>query len=403
MRVDTWLDERPVLLDERAAVRAAAADKSRARPLPVPRSEHWKYTSTRAIGALGLEIGATAATLTVGAAPQGVTIVRWSEASPAQRAAAGPWFGRLATFDGPEAFVALNTALHDDVVLILVEAGADVADAVRIVHVAGGEDTPRVVFPRVLVLAEAGAKATVIAEWRSARGAPFVTAPVTELVVGDGASLEYVSVVATPASDFHLATVASTVAPGATLQATMLAFGEGLARCDTIVTLAGAGASVRLEGVGAAGASGHIDHHTTIDHAAPDCTSREVFRNIAGDHGTVVFNGRVVVREQAQRSDSDQQNRSLLLSDDATINSKPELEIYADDVKCAHGSAIGALDPEQVWYLRSRGIPDALARQMLVRGFGADVAARVAHPGARALATDALEAWLDQLIAGGAA
>jgi Fe-S cluster assembly protein SufD len=160
--------------------------------------------------------------------------------------------------------------------------------------------------------------------------------------------------------------------------------GGVLVRNDIVAVLNGEGVECALNGLYVADAERLVDHHTTIDHARPHCGSREVYKGILGDRARGVFNGKIVVRPDAQKTDAKQTNRALLLSEEAVINTKPQLEIFANDVKCTHGAAVGQIDDEALFYLRSRGLSDAEARQLLIQAFAADVLDRLPLEAVRA-------------------
>jgi Fe-S cluster assembly protein SufD len=244
-----------------------------------------------------------------------------------------------------------------------------------------------------------GAKAVVVEEWVGAPGARGLSNALTELDVEPNASLDYVQLQRLPESALHLSHVATRQAADARLRLWSFAFGAKLARTEVRSTLQGEGAELDLLGLYLARGAQLSDHHTTIDHAAPRTTSRELVKGVLDGRGHGVFHGRIHVRPHAQKIDAAQSSRALLLSDHARINAKPQLEIYADDVRCSHGATIGQLDPEQLFYLRSRGLGLAQARALLTFGFASEVLAELPL----APLHDALErellAWLPAEVA----
>ena len=229
--------------------------------------------------------------------------------------------------------------------------------------------------------------------------ATYWTNQVTELVVGDGARVELLRLQQEGAGAYHVASLHTNQGRDSELRIHLLAFGAELARHDITNVLDGPGAELLLNGLYLLGGRQHADHHTVIDHAQPDCRSHEYFNGVLDDHARGVFNGRIIVRPGAQRTDSKQTNHNLVLSEDARADSQPQLEIYADDVKCTHGATLGPLDPKELFYLQSRGIAPAEARALLVYGFGAEILGRLQHAGLR----DRLEAMLHERLATGRA
>jgi Fe-S cluster assembly protein SufD len=234
--------------------------------------------------------------------------------------------------------------------------------------------------PRTLVVVERGARAVVQETYltRDSGGGAFTNA-VTELVVGDGGRLDHARLQREDKSAYHVATTQSHQGRDSVLESCSVAFGAGLARHDLGAVLGGSGAFLTLNGLSVLDGKQHVDCHTIIDHAQPHCESHEVFNGVFDDHARGIFNGRIVVRPGAQRTDSKQTNNNLLLSADARADSQPQLEIYADDVKCTHGATLGPLDDASMFYLQSRGIDAAAARRMLTYGFGADIVERISN------------------------
>jgi Fe-S cluster assembly protein SufD len=214
---------------------------------------------------------------------------------------------------------------------------------------------------------------------------------VTEIAVGEGAVLRHYKLQRESREAFHLQTIAVRQARASHFTSVHAAFGGALARTDIRADLEGEGSECILDGLFVGAGSQHLDTHTTISHAAPHTTSREVYRGVLDGRARGVFHGRIVVRPGAQKTDAMQTNKNLLLSRDALVDSTPALEIFADDVKCKHGSTIGQLDATALFYLRSRGIGEREARAILTRAFAADVAGRVALPSLRAEIEETLD------------
>ena len=251
--------------------------------------------------------------------------------------------------------------------------------AVRVVFVATAGAGPTVSHPRSLVVLERGAQATVVESYVALADGLYWTNAVTEVAVGDGARLEHYRLQRESRQAYQVATTHATQGRDSVLRLHPIALGGGLARHDVHTVLAGSGAELILNGFYLLHGSQHSDHHTVIDHAQPHCASHEFFNGIVGEQGHGVFNGRIIVRPGAQRTDSKQTNNNLLLSTAARADSQPQLEIYADDVKCTHGSTVGPLDQTALYYLRSRGLSPETAAGMLTYGFAAEILGRMAH------------------------
>ena len=212
----------------------------------------------------------------------------------------------------------------------------------------------------------------------------------TEIVVGDGARVDYHRVQRESGQAYHIAATETYQRRDSTVNLHAVAFGGALSRHDLRSVMAGPGGTLVLNGLYLLAGDQHADHHTTIEHAAPHCASHEYFNGVLDGHSRGVFTGRIIVKPGAQKTDSKQTNNNLLLSADAHADSQPQLEIYADDVKCTHGSTVGPLDPRALFYLRSRGLSEREARRLLTYGFGAEILGRMEVP--------ALRAQLDRIV-----
>ena len=296
------------------------------------------------------------------------------------------------------AFTALNTAFLRDGAFVHLSRGAVLREPLHLIFRSAPGHSPAVTHARVLLIAEEEARATVV-EHYVGDDATYWTNQVTELVVGDGARVELLRLQQEGAGAYHVASLHTNQGRDSELRIHLLAFGAELARHDITNVLDGPGAELLLNGLYLLGGRQHADHHSVIDHAQPDCRSHEYFNGVLDDHARGVFNGRIIVRPGAQRTDSKQTNHNLVLSEDARADSQPQLEIYADDVKCTHGATLGPLDPKELFYLQSRGIAPAEARALLVYGFGAEILGRLQHAGLR----DRLEAMLHERLATGRA
>jgi Fe-S cluster assembly protein SufD len=275
---------------------------------------------------------------------------------------------------------ALATALLDDGVHVRLAAGARLEQPLHLVFLSVAGATPLAVQPRVFIEAGRGSRGVVVQDHISLGGGPALTNAVTELHVGPGAQLEHVLLQRESAATFHLSSTAAQLERDARLGTHVVSLGGRLVRNDLAVLLAGEGAEARLSGLFLCTGERLVDNHTFVDHALPRGTSRQLYKGVLAGRSRGVFRGRVRVRPDAQLSDARQQNPNLLLSDGAEIDAKPQLEIHADDVKCSHGSAIGRVDENALFYLRARGIDEPAARALLVRGFAAEVLAALPEP-----------------------
>ena len=282
------------------------------------------------------------------------------------------------------AFVALNTALIDDGILVHVAPDVALDTPVHLGHAIHRDgDAPVAAHPRVLVIADRGARLTVIEDFRGSQRAGDLVNSVIEFDLGEGAQVEHLSLLGDSSESLHVGAAFARLGAGARFTSRSIALGGRLSRRDVHVTFAGPGGEATIDGLYVTSGNGLVDHHTTADHAVPGCTSREHFKGVLSGSSRAVFNGAVIIRPNAQKSDAGQQNENLLLSEDATIDTKPELQIFADDVKCAHGATVGQLDDEALFYLRARGIDPAAARSMLTHAFAREVVERIPHAGLR--------------------
>jgi len=271
---------------------------------------------------------------------------------------------------------ALNTALLGGGAFIDVARTSSESPVIHVLHWLDA-GAPQAVNARVHVVARAGASATLVEHFVGAPGCRGLSNSGTELIVERGAQLRYVQVQELPETAFHVSSLATHQETGSRLELASIALGGRLARVEIRSTLSGEQAELDVNGLYLGRDSQLQDHHTTIDHASPRTTSRELFKGILDGRAHGVFHGRVHVRPDAQKIDAMQTNRTLLLSDGAVIDSKPQLEIYADDVKCSHGASIGQLDPDQIFYLRARGLDLERARALLTFAFASEVLAKL--------------------------
>jgi Fe-S cluster assembly protein SufD len=284
--------------------------------------------------------------------------------------------GRYATFDD-QPFRALNTAFLSDGAVVHVPVGVQLPHPLQLLFLSASGEEALVSHPRVMVVLERGARAVVVETFAGLADGVYWTNAVSELVVGDGARLDYYRVQAEAEGAYHVASTHAHQGSDSIVNLHTVATGAALARHDIRLTLAGAGAVGLLNGLYLPRGTQHMDHHTLIDHAQPRCESHEYFNGVLADAARSVFTGRIIVRPGAQRTDSKQTNNNLLLSSEARADSQPQLEIHADDVKCTHGSTTGPLDERQVFYLRTRGLDGIDARRLLAYGFAAEILGRM--------------------------
>ncbi len=405
-----------------ASLRRAAREAFAAAGLPTSRQEEWRYTNLAELLAVDFETGAArrapeisrdaieavaspvfACGLLVfadGRFVPGLSTLRVPDAelTPLAEARRSGRLGHLGSRVDAKRhpFAALATALFEDGVSIRLPAGARLEQPIHLVFLSLGGETPRASHPRVLVEAGRGSHAVLVQDHVSLgpTPGPAFTNAVTELHVGPGAELGFVTLQRESDATFHVSSCAAHLERDARLRSHVITLGGRLVRNDLSVTLAGEGAEATLNGLFLATGDRLVDNHGHVDHAVPHGSSRQLYKGVLADRGRGVFRGRVLVRPDAQHTDARQSNPNLLLSDGAEIDSKPQLEIHADDVKCSHGSAIGRVDEDALFYLRARGIDAAEARKLLVRGFAAEVLAALPEP---ALAESLGDAFADEL------
>ena len=277
--------------------------------------------------------------------------------------------GKIASFE-QHAFTALNTAFISEGAFIELANDAVLNRPIHLVFVSGGES---VSHPRNLIVAGRHSRATIIESYVSVRSSSYFTNTVTEIAVGEGAHIDHYKLQRESESAFHVGTVQAREARDSRLHSFSFAVGGELARTNIYTSLAGDAATCTLNGLYLTDGSQHIDNQTSIEHIAPNCPSHEVYKGVLDGRSHGVFNGKVYVHPEAQKTDGKQSNNNLLLSPNARVDTKPQLEIFADDVKCTHGATVGRLDELAMFYLNSRGIGAETARTLLTYAFAADV------------------------------
>ena len=374
--------------DGLGAARQAAFNRFLERGFPTTRDEEWKFTNIAPIaetmfvrapaaspapeaiapylvpGVLTIVVvngRVSKALSTPGGLPPGVTLQTQARAS---------------TLSDPHAetsLVDLNTAFVEDVVALHVAPKAIVARPIHVLSISAAGAHPVLVSPRLDLVVGEAAQVSVIESYAGVGAGVAFTNAVTRITLGPSAIVDHVKIQREPATAFHLASMAVRLDRASTFTSQAITFGGRIARNDILSVLDGEGAECTLNGLYLADGDALVDTHTTIDHAKAHCPSHEVYKGILGGRAKAVFNGKIIVRPDAQKTDAKQTNKALLLTDDAQINTKPQLEIFADDVKCTHGAAIGQLDEDAMFYLRARGVPEIDARSMLIHAFAGQV------------------------------
>jgi Fe-S cluster assembly protein SufD len=403
-------------------LREEARERFAASGFPSPREEEWKYTNiapmekklfkpasptetampdTATIERFRLPeawslvfvdgIYAAGCSVTEGL-PEGVIVLPMVEALERCPERVETLFHKIAVKEG-HGFVAFTTAYFRDGLFIHVPAGTVLEKPVQILHVSTRPDGLSVL--RHLVSVERNAEVRIIETYASADDASYLTAAVTEISLGENAGLEHYKLQAEADKGYHFGGIYAVQERSARLRQHHTAFGGLLARTEIHSEL-GEACECELDGLFLASGRRHLDTHTLIRHCSPCATSRETYRGIAAGRARGVFSGRIVVEKNARKTDAEMSSRNLLLSEDAEIDSKPQLEIHADDVKCAHGVTVGQLDPNAVFYLESRGVDEPSARNMLTFAFANEVVERIRPKGLKALVQSELLAALPQ-------
>ncbi len=385
------------------ALRAAGAEAFARLGFPTTRSEDWKYTNVSAIAttpfaaaierevdtldAAALEpytFGGTwplvvflngryaPALSQLGALPEGVRVMTLAAAAEQEPALLAGHLGVAAPADR-DGFTALNAAFAGEGVLIHVAREMVIDVPVHILHVTDANGAGVMSHPRHILIADRHAKASVIESYVSLADVSYFTNAVVEVSVSDGATLQLLRIQRESPTAYHVGTVEARQGRDSHFMAFTFHTGAALSRSNVFTVLGGEGCGTTLNGLYMLGGAQHGDHQTRVEHVAPNCFSREAYKGLLDDASHGVFNGKVYVHPEAQKTDGKQTNNTLLLSKDAQIDTKPQLEIFADDVKCTHGATVGRIDETSLFYLKSRGVGALLARQLLMYAFAADV------------------------------
>jgi Fe-S cluster assembly protein SufD len=305
------------------------------------------------------------------ALPKGVTVIDLASAW-ADQSGATEHVGTITSFENT-AFTALNTAFMTDGAIVRIAKDTTVDKPIHLLFVTDPSAAKGMMHPRNFILVERHAVATVIESYVALTDAMYLTNAVTEVSVGEGATLRHYKMQREAERAFHVGTIEAIQAKDSHYVSFSFATGASLSRSNVYTTLDGEGAGATLNGLFMHDGEQHSDHQTQIIHAQPNCFSRELYKAVLDDKSHGVFNGKVYVHPIAQKTDGKQTNKTLLLSNGARVDTKPQLEIFADDVKCTHGATIGQIDEMALFYLKSRGIDNAFARRLLTYAFAADV------------------------------
>jgi Fe-S cluster assembly protein SufD len=421
---NTWLNDFHAFADERPetstepnyvhALRAEAIGRFSEIGFPKSRDEQWRFTNVSPIARLRFRrpsretptidpaslaplVWEAAATLVFvdgrfapglsqpGELPAGTFVGSLAEAlerKPGRRDLE-PWLGARASFDR-HAFVALNTAYFEDGAFLWLPKGTVLERPIHLLFLTGGTtakgDLPVAAFPRNLIVAGESSQLRVVETYAAvgaSRKGVYLNGPITELYAGPNAAVDHYKVQRESHEAFHMATFEVYQDRSSTVSSHSISLGGGLVRNDVNALLDGEGSDTILNGLYMIGGRQFVDHHMRVEHAKPHCTSHELFKGVLDGHARSIFNGLIHVRHGAQKTDAKQSNRNLLLSKNAVANSNPQLEIFADDVKCTHGSTVGQLDDDAIFYLRSRGIGAEAARSLLTYAFASDIVERI--------------------------
>ena len=391
------------------ALRGRAFERFCTLGFPTTKMEEWRFTNVAPIakGLFAPAKGGKPAT-DVGSAPNRLVFVDGRYAPELSSLAAVPQgvtFASLA--EKPElaektlgchadyqdqAFVALNTALFEDGAFLRIPRGVVLEEPIYLHYVSSGDGT--VSHPRALIVAEAESQAAIV---ESYSGAGFYYSnPVTEVIAGANAVLEHYSVQQDSDAAFRTATLQIHQERTSNVTDHNVSLGGKLTRNDVNFVLDGEGAEAHMYGLYVVTGESHVDNHTSLDNRKPHCPSREIYKGILDGKASAVFNGGIIVRQDAQKTDAKQSNKNLLLSEGATINTKPQLQIWADDVKCTHGATIGQMDPESLFYMRSRGIGEREARNLLTFAFSNDLLMKMKVPAVRETLAQAIQTRLSK-------
>lgn len=402
------------------ALRVAGAEAFKTLGFPTTRNEDWHYTNVSAIASAQFEsaVDRTAPTATTDAAalepflldarwplivflngryapqlsnlsalPDGVRVLTLADAAATEPELLGKYLG-VAAPANRDGFTALNAAFAGEGTLIHIAKEMVSDTPVHLLHVVDAHGANVMSHPRHLMIAERHAKASVVESYVSLAEVPYFTNAVVEAYVDNGATLQVVRIQRESRQAQHISTVEARQGRDSHFVTFTFQTGAGLSRSNVYTVLDGEGSGCTLNGLYMLDGQQHGDHQTRVEHVKENCFSREVYKGLLDERSHGVFNGKVYVHPEAQKTDGKQTNQTLLLSEHAQIDTKPQLEIFADDVKCTHGATVGRIDENALFYLKSRGVGRDLARQLLMYAFAADVLETIENP----VIVEALEA-----------
>ena len=332
----------------------------------------------------------------LGGLPTGVKVNGLAEEIRNKSANVEAHFGRYLNTKR-DAFCALNTAFADDGGYVHVRKGTVAKGPIYFLFISTASDRPLMTHPRNLIVIENEAQATIVEDYVSLRESTAFCNTATELVVGENAVVSHYMIEREHTKAFNISTLRIQQGRSANVSSHSLLLGGGVVRNNVHPVLAGEGSECLINGLFIGNGRQHLDNYMLVEHASPHCGSRQFYNGILDDHAHGVFHGRIIVHKDAQKTDAKQTNRNLLLSDDARIDTKPQLEIYADDVKCTHGATIGQIEENALFYLRSRGVDEVSARRILLLAFANECLDRMAASAARDHVERLIHAHLQQI------
>lgn len=325
----------------------------------------------------------------LGSLPPRVRVENLAKAIMADSDMIGPHLSRYTRYPR-QSFVLLNTAFVEEGAFVLIPKGVVLAEPIYLVYCSVGNSAPVMSHPRNLIVFEAASQARVVESYVGFGEQPYLANVVTEVVGGEDAVIDYYRLQREGSQGFHVSALEARLSRNCNLTAHAITLGGALVRNDVHAVLDGEGAECVLNGLYLLDGHQHVDNHTEIEHARPRARSNELYKGILSGASRAVFNGKILVHKDAQKTDARQTNKNLLLSENAVVNTKPQLEIHADDVKCSHGSTIGQLDKDALFYLRSRGLDLDDARSLLSYAFASELVGRIRIAPLRALLDDYL-------------
>ena len=417
--LDALAREQPAAAEDwLAELRHAGRARFDSEGLPTPKMEAWRGTNVTPLGAIPFVAAKPAkppahplANLALGGprlvfsggqliaaegeTPEGLWVGTLEDALGHFGDRMQAWIGGETAESG--AFEALNQAFLGYGSVVVAEQGATIDTPVEIVYALGAQASEAIHQPRTLIVAAANSSVQVVETFIGEGDTPTLTNAVSRALIGENASVEHARLQIEGPRAWHVSTVTSRQERASRYSAHHVNLGAGVARHDTRAVLDGEGANCLLNGLYLVSDDQHVDNNTVLDHAKPHCDSREVFKGILADNARSVFTGRIIVRQDAQKTDAKQFNPNLLLSPTALAQTRPQLEIYADDVKCTHGATVGQMDDDAIFYLRARGLSKTAARNMLIHAVAGEVLEAIGLPQLRQALEAEVSTRLEQM------